>query len=107
MIDGTNYKTAYVSGMKEDVRPVPSITSSEAALMPVLPSQMKMNNNELNFMDIYYRIGYAIFLLPCQIILTKVKPNWWLPSNEMAWGLMTGKCRCEAVVRCTDCIPVL
>lgn len=41
-------------------------------------------------MDIYYRIGYAIFLLPCQIILTKVKPRWWLPSNELAWGVMTG-----------------
>jgi hypothetical protein len=42
-------------------------------------------------MDIYYRIGYAVFLLPCQIILTKVKPNWWLPSMEMAWGVMTGE----------------
>ncbi|KAJ9091483.1 hypothetical protein QFC20_007623 [Naganishia adeliensis] len=51
--------------------------------------QLKLNNNELNFLDIYYRIGYAVFLLPCQVILTKVKPNWWLPSNEMAWGLMT------------------
>ncbi|GHJ89178.1 hypothetical protein NliqN6_5580 [Naganishia liquefaciens] len=68
MIDGTNYKTAYVSGMKEE---------------------LKLNNNELNFMDIYYRIGYAIFLMPCQIILTKVRPRWWLPSNEMAWGVMT------------------
>jgi hypothetical protein len=52
--------------------------------------QLKMNNNELNFMDIYYRIGYAIFLMPCQIILTKVNPRWWMPSNEMAWGVMTG-----------------
>jgi hypothetical protein len=41
-------------------------------------------------MDIYYRIGYAIFLMPCQIILTKVNPRWWMPSNEMAWGVMTG-----------------
>jgi sugar phosphate permease len=68
MIDGTNYKTAYASGMKEE---------------------LNMTGNELNFLDIYYRIGYAIFLLPCQIILTKVRPNWWLPSMEMAWGLMT------------------
>jgi ACS family pantothenate transporter-like MFS transporter len=52
--------------------------------------QLGMTGNELNWMDIYYRIGYAIFLLPCQIILTKVRPNWWLSSMEMAWGLMTG-----------------
>ncbi|KAJ9114058.1 hypothetical protein QFC22_005878 [Naganishia vaughanmartiniae] len=68
MIDGTNYKTAYVSGMKEE---------------------MNLNNNELNFMDIYFRIGYAIFLLPCQVILTRVRARWFLPSAELAWGVMT------------------
>ncbi|KAJ9117379.1 hypothetical protein QFC24_006473 [Naganishia onofrii] len=51
--------------------------------------KMDMNNNELNFMDIYFRIGYAVFLLPCQVILTRVRPRWFLPSAELAWGLMT------------------
>lgn len=86
MIDGTNYKTAYVSGMKEDVRRTLLRSHNVLTQCP----QLNLNNNELNFLDIYYRIGYAVFLLPCQIILTKVKPNWWLPSNEMAWGIMTG-----------------
>lgn len=70
------------------VQPAASSTSHTTNAISLL--QLKLNNNELNFLDIYYRIGYAIFLLPCQVILTKVKPNWWLPSNEMAWGLMTG-----------------
>lgn len=91
MIDGTNYKTAYVSGMKEEV--------SIIVLWPLISTftdmpfyrQLNLNNNELNFMDIYFRIGYAIFLLPCQIILTRVRPRWFLPSAELAWGLMTGK----------------
>ncbi|KAJ9112857.1 hypothetical protein QFC19_000412 [Naganishia cerealis] len=68
MIDGTNYKTAYVSGMKEE---------------------MNMNANELNYLDIYFRIGYAIFLLPCQITLTRVNAKWFLPSCELIWGVMT------------------
>jgi hypothetical protein len=89
MIDGTNYKTAYVSGMKEEVRSARGIVTS-LSTNAIFLLQLKLNSNELNFLDIYYRIGYAIFLLPCQVILTKVKPNWWLPSNEMAWGLMTG-----------------
>jgi len=60
---------------------------------------MKMTGNELNYLDITYRIGYAIFLLPCQIILTKTRPNWFLPSMEMAWGVMTGKFGVGRVVR--------
>ena len=65
----------------------------------VPPSQMKMTGNELNYLDITYRIGYAIFLLPCQIILTKTRPNWFLPSMEMAWGVMTGEFGVKRVVR--------
>jgi ACS family pantothenate transporter-like MFS transporter len=52
---------------------------------------MKMTGNELNYLDITFRIGYAIFLLPCQVVLTKTRPNWFLPSMEMAWGVMTGE----------------
>lgn len=105
MIDGTNYKTAYASGMKEEVSRFDHIASIWInPLTPSCPtSQLNMTGNELNFLDIYYRIGYAIFLLPCQIILTKVRPNWWLPSMEMAWGLMTGEFllsgRCNPIQR--------
>lgn len=35
-------------------------------------------------------MGYALFLIPSQLILTRIKPNIWLPSLEIAWGVMTG-----------------
>ncbi|CED85583.1 Permease of the major facilitator superfamily [Phaffia rhodozyma] len=68
-IDASNYKTAYASGMKED---------------------LNMGGNELNYMDTTYRVGYALMIIPSQIILTKIRPSYWLPGLEIAWGLMTG-----------------
>lgn len=69
LIDSSNYKTAYASGMKEDLDFV---------------------GNQLNYLDTLYRVGYALFLIPSQLILTRIKPNIWLPSLEIAWGVMTG-----------------
>jgi hypothetical protein len=53
--------------------------------------QLNFQGNQLNFLDTYYRIGYAIFLIPSQVILTKIRPNLWLPPLELAWGIMTGR----------------
>lgn len=52
----------------------------------------------------YFQVGYAVFLIvsersagmsiadesqPSQVIITRVKPHLWLPSLELAWGLIT------------------
>lgn len=29
-------------------------------------------------------------LLPSQVILTYVRPSYWLPGLEIAWGILTG-----------------
>lgn len=29
-------------------------------------------------------------LIPSQIILTYVRPSWWLPGLEIIWGIITG-----------------
>lgn len=67
-IDQTNYINAYVSGMKEDLH---------------------MRGNELNLMSTFFTIGYSLGLIPSQIMLTKVKPNYWLPPLECIWGILT------------------
>lgn len=36
-----------------------------------------------------YQGRYAIFLIPSQIIITRVRPSYWLPALEVGWGLMT------------------
>lgn len=33
--------------------------------------------------------SYAIFLIPSQIIITRVRPSLWLPLLEFGWGVLT------------------
>ncbi|PBL01328.1 major facilitator superfamily transporter [Armillaria gallica] len=68
-LDQQNINTAYVSGMKEDLNLV---------------------GNELNYFTTYFNVGYCIMLVPSQIIMTYVRPSFWLPGLEIAWGILTG-----------------
>ncbi|RFU24354.1 hypothetical protein B7463_g11988, partial [Scytalidium lignicola] len=68
-LDQQNINNAYVSGMKED---------------------LKLYGNELNFFTTYFNVAYCIMLIPSQIILTYVRPSFWLPGLELVWGMITG-----------------
>ncbi|KAL1409279.1 hypothetical protein Q8F55_006112 [Vanrija albida] len=68
ILDQQNVASAYVSGMKEDLH---------------------IAGNEYNYFTTYFNIGYAIFVIPSQIMMTKVDPAIWLPSLEIAWGILT------------------
>ncbi|KAM0807894.1 putative Major facilitator superfamily transporter [Seiridium cardinale] len=60
-LDQSNISNAYVSGMKED---------------------LGLNGNELNYFQTYFNVAYCIMLIPSQVILTFVRPSYWLPSLE-------------------------
>ncbi|KAJ5239122.1 Major facilitator superfamily domain general substrate transporter [Penicillium chermesinum] len=68
-LDQQNINNAYVSGMQED---------------------LKLYGNELNLFTTYFNVAYCIMLIPSQIILTYVRPSFWLPGLELIWGLLTG-----------------
>lgn len=53
---------AYVSGMKED---------------------LNLYGNELNWFQTYFSIAYAIFIVPSQMLQTKLRPSLWLPFAEL------------------------
>ncbi|KAI9842551.1 MAG: hypothetical protein M1837_007064 [Sclerophora amabilis] len=38
----------------------------------------------------YFNVAYCIGLIPSQIILTYVRPSFWLPGLEILWGIITG-----------------
>nr|XP_018266752.1 uncharacterized protein I303_00728 [Kwoniella dejecticola CBS 10117]OBR88910.1 hypothetical protein I303_00728 [Kwoniella dejecticola CBS 10117] len=67
-LDQQNISAAYVSGMKEE---------------------LELYGNEYNFMTTWFNVGYAIFLIPSQIIITRVRPSLWLPCLESCWGILT------------------
>ncbi|KXH54608.1 major facilitator superfamily transporter [Colletotrichum salicis] len=68
-LDQTNISNAYVSGMKED---------------------LNLYGNELNYFTTYFNVAYCIMLIPSQIILTYVRPSYWLSGLEVLWGIITG-----------------
>lgn len=51
-----------------------------------------MQGNELNWLGSYFTIGYAVALIPSQIMMLKVRPAVWLASMELIWGVLTGLC---------------
>ncbi|KAF9264491.1 MFS general substrate transporter [Marasmius fiardii PR-910] len=68
-LDQQNINQAYVSGMKED---------------------LALYGNELNYFSTYFQVGYCIMLIPSQVIMTYMRPSWWLPGLEVVWGILTG-----------------
>lgn len=67
-MDQSATTAAYVSGMKED---------------------LDLYGNELVEFTTYFSIGYALFIVPSQLIQTRVRPSLFLPFCEVAWGLLT------------------
>ncbi|KAK1764924.1 major facilitator superfamily domain-containing protein [Phialemonium atrogriseum] len=67
-LDQQNIQNAYVSGMKEDLH---------------------LLGNEYNYFITSFNVGYALFLIPSQIIITRVRPSWWLSGLEFCWGVLT------------------
>ena len=65
-LDQSAITQAYVSGMRES---------------------LGLYGNELVEFNTFFSIGYAIGLVPGQLIQTKVRPSLFLPCCEIAWGM--------------------
>ncbi|KAI1337605.1 major facilitator superfamily transporter [Xylariaceae sp. FL0016] len=68
-LDQQNINNAYVSGMKED---------------------LALYGDELNYFTTYFNVAYCLMLIPSQVILTYVRPSYWLSGLEILWGVITG-----------------
>jgi sugar phosphate permease len=66
-LDQSAVTQAYVSGMRES---------------------LSLYGNELVEFNTFFSIGYAIGLVPGQLIQTKIRPSLFLPCCEVAWGLV-------------------
>lgn len=49
-----------------------------------------INTDSTGSFTTYFNIAYCIMLIPSQIILTYVRPSYWLSGLELLWGMMTG-----------------
>ncbi|KAL4898927.1 hypothetical protein BDW74DRAFT_184204 [Aspergillus multicolor] len=67
-LDQNNINSAFVSGMKED---------------------LGLYKNELNYMQACWTVGYAIGEIPSNLLLTRIRPRYWLPAMEILWTILT------------------
>ncbi|KAF2167409.1 hypothetical protein M409DRAFT_66020 [Zasmidium cellare ATCC 36951] len=67
-LDQTNIANAYVSGMKE---------------------ALHMDTDQINLVDTAWTVGYVVGQIPSQILLTKIRPSYWIPFCEMIWTVLT------------------
>lgn len=53
-----------------------------------LTTDLKMTGNQyLTGLTLYF-IGYVLFEIPCNIILKRTTPKFWLPTLTIAWGVV-------------------
>ncbi|KAF2185108.1 MFS general substrate transporter [Zopfia rhizophila CBS 207.26] len=67
-LDQSNINSAFVSGMKED---------------------LGLYQNQLNYMQTCWTVGYVIGELPSNITLTRFRPSKWIPTMEVIWSVLT------------------
>ncbi|EXJ83621.1 hypothetical protein A1O1_07244 [Capronia coronata CBS 617.96] len=67
-LDQININNAFVSGMKED---------------------LGLYQNQLNYMQTCWTVGYVIGEIPSNMILTRVRPSIWIPTMELIWTVLT------------------
>ncbi|KAJ7062019.1 major facilitator superfamily domain-containing protein [Mycena amicta] len=67
-LDQTNVTSAFFAGMKED---------------------LNMYGNELVHATSFWTAGYVIGQIPSNLLLTRVSPQYVIPTLELAWGVMT------------------
>ncbi|QKX57135.1 uncharacterized protein TRUGW13939_04243 [Talaromyces rugulosus] len=67
-LDQININNAFVSGMKED---------------------LGLYQNQLNYMQTAWTVGYVVGEIPSNIMLTRIPPRYWIPAAEVIWSVLT------------------
>lgn len=68
LLDSGNVTNAYVSGMKEDLR---------------------FHGNQFNLLQTFFICGYLVGQIPSQLLLTRLRPSYYLPTAELLWTVVT------------------
>ncbi|EHY53887.1 hypothetical protein HRR81_001369 [Exophiala dermatitidis] len=68
LLDWGNVTNAYVSGMKED---------------------LNFHGNQYNLLATFFTCGYLTAQIPSQLLLTRIRPSYYLPTAELLWTIVT------------------
>ncbi|KXH47831.1 hypothetical protein CSAL01_03324 [Colletotrichum salicis] len=76
---------AFIAGLMKDM----DQSTTTAAYVSGMQEALSLYGNELVEFTTYFSIGYALFIVPSQLIQTRVRPSLWLPFCEVVWGAIT------------------
>ena len=48
-----------------------------------------MYHNQLNYIQACWTVGYVIGEIPSNLLLTRVRPRYWIPAMELLWTVLT------------------
>jgi hypothetical protein len=48
-----------------------------------MKEDLGMYGNELNYMQTCWTVGYVLGEIPSNILLTRVRPRYWIPAAEV------------------------
>jgi hypothetical protein len=64
-----------------------TFTVANARIEGVKTDLIMTGNQYLTGLTLYF-LGYVLFELPCNIILKRTTPKFWLPTLTIAWGIV-------------------
>lgn len=76
---------AFVAGLMKDL----DQSATTAAYVSGMKESLSLYGNELVEFTTYFSIGYALFIVPSQMVQTRVRPSLFLPICEIIWGALT------------------
>ncbi|KAI2627635.1 major facilitator superfamily domain-containing protein [Hypoxylon sp. NC1633] len=76
---------AFIAGLTKDMYQ----SSTTQAYVSGMKESLSLYGNELVEFTMCFSIGYALFIVPAQIIQTRVRPSIFLPICEIIWGALT------------------
>ncbi|KAL2061372.1 hypothetical protein VTL71DRAFT_7645 [Oculimacula yallundae] len=76
---------AFVAGLTKDM----DQSATTQAYVSGMKEALEMNGNELVEFTTFFSIGYALCIVPAQLIQTRVRPSIFLPVCEIIWGFLT------------------
>ncbi|KAL7627952.1 hypothetical protein AAE478_002148 [Parahypoxylon ruwenzoriense] len=76
---------AFIAGLLKDM----DQSATTQAYVSGMKESLSLYGNELVEFTTYFSIGYALFIVPAQIIQTRVRPSIFLPVCEIIWGALT------------------
>ncbi|KAL4887021.1 major facilitator superfamily domain-containing protein [Aspergillus karnatakaensis] len=76
---------AFVAGLTKDM----DQSATTQAYVSGMREALSLYGNELVEFTTYFSIGYALGIVPAQMVQTMIRPSIFLPACEVIWGLLT------------------